>query len=225
MLQRGIFMLVNLKSRLVKEEELVLMRQRLVDAYSEEKVCDMLKNGDVYIAPDMYQPKNLTTEITGRVDNNGIYPVRFEFSIGHGKQPDGIQVEKFPFMLPVLIEQLQDRDDNKEMETSRLHGYGICNSIPEFFELVGDQLESSSRQFMVSFCNIKSDEFQWHKQGPFIAKDLTVEEKQEEVFLYHVYEIEKSGVVELTSEQKLQLMGMDCRGEEIDSENLLSNFK
>jgi hypothetical protein len=94
------------------------------------------------------------------------------------------------------LEQYPDLGDFSE--------YGVCDSPDQFLEKYKKLLDDPNRKFVVSFTNIRKSKqternWRWHKWGPYIGEQeptceyLFDEPVIEEVFTYHIYELECHG--------------------------------
>ncbi len=217
-------MLVNIEISKVSEEKLSEYRKNLAEVYGEGEP-------PIKVFAEMYQMDNLSTEVTRLEDNTGLYPVRFDMSLSHQELlPEGIKIIKYPHCLPALVTQINYDKYNRIVETnSRLNKYGYCESFTDFMKIAGNQLNASQRNFLVTFSYIKGYERVSSEvdRGSLIRSDHTVpitSNQIEGILHYHVYEVVSSDYEDITSDQAFELLGMDLRGEAINTEDLRSNF-
>ena len=132
--------------------------------------------------------------------------------------------------MPALVTQINYNKYNRIVETkSRLNKYGYCESFSNFMKIAGNQLNASQRKFLVTFSYIKGYERVSSEvdRGSLIRSDHTVpitSNQIEGILQYHVYEVVSSDYEDITSDQAFELLGMDLRGELINTEDLRSNF-
>lgn len=80
------------------------------------------------------------------------------------------------------------------------NSYGVCDSVANLLDKLGDVLNDPQRQFVVTLTSVRREHcpedggWRWHKWGPYIGAQnpqheyLYDETHIDEVFCYHVYE-------------------------------------
>lgn len=121
----------------------------------------------------------------------------------YGLDPVWVMMYKYPNDVDARFKELDLQQLSADMEAGLLcENYGVVDSVEQFAERFGAQLDNDERDFIVTFTPmVKADQpsqggWRWHKWGTYYGTKEPCHEylydegpEIEQVFCFHVYEV------------------------------------